>query len=215
MTQHESTTLLHPIHVQPSHLVEYHIVRAAAVNSLFRFGLQDSDPEGQITTLLERCLYDVDDEVQDRASMNLRMLRQSHIASRLDQKDSKYKLSALETSLQSCMKDPTSSTKVFDVSAVPTVTRQERRQKELRAKNEAASKVIMASESQKAGPSTGLATLVGCAIATNVSGAAHADTADAYAAEVVAILDFRAAHELSGTCGADDRRNRVFRLGGH
>jgi len=172
-------------------ILENAIVRAAAVNSLVKFGLQDSTLKERITTLLERCLDDVDDEVRDRAAMNLRVLRQSHLATRLDQKDSMYKLSALEASLQSYVEDTSLSTKVFDVSAVPRITREEQRQEELKAKNEAASKVAMASESQKAGPSTGPGTLVGGAVATNGSATAHVDKGDAYATALAAIPDFQ------------------------
>lgn len=166
-------------------ILENAIVRAAAVNSLVKFGLDDSSLKGRITVLLERCLDDVDDEVRDRAAMNLRMLRQSHLANRLDQKDSMYKLSALESSLQSYVQDPSSSATNFDASVVPRVTREEQRQEELKAKNEAASKVAMASDSQKtAGTSTGPGTISGGAIATNGNATLGIDKSEAYSAEL-------------------------------
>ena len=171
-------------------ILENAIVRAAAVNSLVKFGLGDPSLTARITVLLERCLDDVDDEVRDRAAMNLRMLRESHLANRLSQKDSMYKLAALESSLQSYMEDPSSSAKNFDASTVPRVTREEQRQEELKAKNEAASKVAMASETQKAGPSTGPGTIGGGAVAGNGT-ADGADKSEMYASELAKIDEMK------------------------
>ncbi|UZJ50994.1 hypothetical protein CBS101457_000314 [Exobasidium rhododendri] len=165
-------------------ILENAIVRAAAVNSLVKFGLGDATLTARITTLLERCLDDVDDEVRDRAAMNLRMLKESHLANRLDQKGSMFKLAALESSLQTYIEDPSSSAKKFDTSVVPRVTREEQRQEELKVKNEAASKVAMASESTKAGPSTGPGTMGGASANGNGHAAGGVSKSDMYAAEL-------------------------------
>lgn len=52
------------------------MVRAAAVTALAKFGVGQKDPEVKksVTVLLTRCLDDIDDEVRDRAALNLRMM---------------------------------------------------------------------------------------------------------------------------------------------
>lgn len=56
-------------------VLENAIVRAAAVTALGKFGLsKDPETKYSIRVLLTRCLDDVDDEVRDRAAMNLRLM---------------------------------------------------------------------------------------------------------------------------------------------
>jgi coatomer protein complex subunit gamma len=56
-------------------VLENAIVRAAAVTALGKFGLsKDPEVRSSIKVLLTRCLDDVDDEVRDRAAMNLRLM---------------------------------------------------------------------------------------------------------------------------------------------
>lgn len=57
-------------------VLENAIVRAAAVTALAKFGVGQKDPEVKrsVTVLLTRCLDDVDDEVRDRAALNLRLM---------------------------------------------------------------------------------------------------------------------------------------------
>jgi coatomer protein complex subunit gamma len=56
-------------------VLENAIVRAAAVTALGKFGLsKDPETKFSIRVLLTRCLDDVDDEVRDRAAMNLRLM---------------------------------------------------------------------------------------------------------------------------------------------
>ncbi|KAN0060258.1 coatomer subunit gamma [Thecaphora frezii] len=144
-------------------ILENAIVRAAAVSSLAKFGIEDKALNGRIKVLLERCLDDVDDEVRDRAAMYLRMMQESKLAPKIVQDDSSFKLSALESALQSYVQDPSSSTSGFDASKIPRVTREEARQEALRAKSEATASVAMAADSSKsvlagaAGPSNGAA----------------------------------------------------------
>ena len=51
-------------------------MRAAAVTALAKFGVGQKDPEVKrsVTVLLTRCLDDTDDEVRDRAALNLRLM---------------------------------------------------------------------------------------------------------------------------------------------
>jgi coatomer protein complex subunit gamma len=57
-------------------VLENAIVRAAAVTALAKFGVGQKDPEvkSSVKVLLTRCLDDVDDEVRDRAALNLKLM---------------------------------------------------------------------------------------------------------------------------------------------
>ncbi|SPO42390.1 probable coatomer gamma-2 subunit [Moesziomyces antarcticus] len=130
-------------------ILENAIVRAAAVSSLAKFGIADKSLNARIKVLLERCLDDVDDEVRDRAAMYLRVLRESRLAAKVVNDESSYKLTALESALQSYVSDPSSSTSGFDITKIPRVTREEARQEALRAKSEATASVAMAADSSQ------------------------------------------------------------------
>lgn len=56
--------------------LENAIVRAAAVSALARFGIgqKDLDIKSSVRVVLRRCLDDADDEVRDRAALNLRLM---------------------------------------------------------------------------------------------------------------------------------------------
>ena len=57
-------------------VLENAIVRAAAVTALAKFGVGQKDPDvkSSVKVLLTRCLDDVDDEVRDRAALNLKLM---------------------------------------------------------------------------------------------------------------------------------------------
>lgn len=57
-------------------VLENATVRAAAVTALAKFGVGQKDPEVKrsVSVLLTRCLDDIDDEVRDRAALNLRLM---------------------------------------------------------------------------------------------------------------------------------------------
>lgn len=59
-------------------VLENAIVRAAAVTALAKFGVGQKDPEvkSSVSVLLTRCLDDTDDEVRDRAALNLRLMNE-------------------------------------------------------------------------------------------------------------------------------------------
>ena len=59
-------------------VLENATVRAAAVTALAKFGVGQKNPElkSSVTVLLRRCLDDVDDEVRDRAALNLRLMKE-------------------------------------------------------------------------------------------------------------------------------------------
>ena len=59
-------------------VLENAVVRAAAVTALAKFGVGQKDPEVKrsVHVLLTRCLDDTDDEVRDRAALNLRLMNE-------------------------------------------------------------------------------------------------------------------------------------------
>jgi coatomer subunit gamma len=66
-------------------VLENAVVRAAAVTALAKFGVGQQDPEvnRSVSVLLTRCLDDTDDEVRDRAALNLRLMsEEDEIANR-------------------------------------------------------------------------------------------------------------------------------------
>lgn len=66
-------------------VLENALVRAAAVTALAKFGVGQKDPElkRSVHVLLTRCLDDIDDEVRDRAVLNLRLMdEEDEMASR-------------------------------------------------------------------------------------------------------------------------------------
>jgi len=66
-------------------VLENAIVRAAAVTALAKFGIgQNADPsiKASIKVLLTRCLDDPEDEVRDRAALNLKLLDNQQAATK-------------------------------------------------------------------------------------------------------------------------------------
>ena len=63
-------------------ILENSVVRAAAVSALVKFGIygRDASVKQSVVVLLTRCLNDVDDEVRDRATLYLAMLKNEQLA---------------------------------------------------------------------------------------------------------------------------------------
>ncbi|KAK0246199.1 adaptin N terminal region-domain-containing protein [Armillaria nabsnona] len=106
-------------------VLENATVRAAAVSSLAKFGVNSSDAgfQNSIGVLLNRCLDDVDDEVRDRAALYLRVFKEKSLAQTFVQEESVFSLAALETKLVAYMKDPEAAAQPLDVSSVPRISR--------------------------------------------------------------------------------------------
>ncbi|OCK77040.1 coatomer subunit gamma [Lepidopterella palustris CBS 459.81] len=111
-------------------VLENAIVRAAATTALAKFGVGQKDPEikRSVHVLLTRCLDDVDDEVRDRAALNLRLMDQDdELANRFIRMDSMFSLPTLEHQLVMYItadgRDAFSQP--FDLSKVPTVSREQ------------------------------------------------------------------------------------------
>ncbi|KAI0803155.1 coatomer subunit gamma [Irpex lacteus] len=106
-------------------VLENATVRAAAVASLAKFGLNGLDEKltNSVKVLLTRCLDDVDDEVRDRAAMYLKVYQAPPLADTYVKEESVFSLSALESKLVSYISDPSASSQPFDVSSIPKISR--------------------------------------------------------------------------------------------
>ncbi|KAG5979531.1 hypothetical protein E4U55_005066 [Claviceps digitariae] len=112
-------------------VLENAIVRAAAVTALAKFGVGQKDPDvkASVKVLLTRCLDDVDDEVRDRAALNLKLMGEEDdaMAENFVKNESMFSLPVFEHQLvmyvtsedQAAFKDP------FDISSIPIVTREQ------------------------------------------------------------------------------------------
>ncbi|KAJ5748831.1 uncharacterized protein N7511_010527 [Penicillium nucicola] len=111
-------------------VLENAIVRAAAVTALAKFGVGQKDPEvkSSVHVLLTRCLDDTDDEVRDRAALNLRLMgEEDEAASAFIKNDSMYSLSTFEHQLVMYVTsgDKQTFAAAFDVATVPVVSHEQ------------------------------------------------------------------------------------------
>ncbi len=111
-------------------VLENALVRAAAVTALAKFGVSQKDPEVKrsVTVLLTRCLDDTDDEVRDRAALNLRLMQEEdEVAERFIKNDSMFSLSTLEHQLVMYVTSDNKNifSKAFDLSTIPVVSHEQ------------------------------------------------------------------------------------------
>ncbi|KAL8913553.1 MAG: hypothetical protein Q9171_001636 [Xanthocarpia ochracea] len=111
-------------------VLENAIVRAAAVTALAKFGVGQKDPEvkSSVTVLLTRCLDDTDDEVRDRAALNLRLMNEDdEMATRFIKNDSMFSLSTFEHQLVMYVTatDKATFATAFDMNNIPIVTHEQ------------------------------------------------------------------------------------------
>ncbi|EZF10272.1 hypothetical protein H112_08466 [Trichophyton rubrum D6] len=110
-------------------VLENSTVRAAAVTALAKFGVGQKDPElrRSVIVLLKRCLDDTDDEVRDRAALNLRLIDDSEIAERFIANDTMYSLSTFEHQLVMYVTatDKETFATAFDLSKIPVVSQEQ------------------------------------------------------------------------------------------
>lgn len=141
-------------------VLENAIVRAAATSALAKFGVGQKDPEikKSVHVLLTRCLDDVDDEVRDRAALNLGLMDQDddEMAVSFIRNDSMFSLPILEHQL--AMYVSSDSREVFetsfDITKIPTVSREQTDAEDLTKKTEGATPTIKAPSTTKT-PSKG------------------------------------------------------------
>lgn len=112
-------------------VLENAVVRAAAVTALAKFGVGQKDPDvkASVKVLLTRCLDDVDDEVRDRAALNLKLMGEEDddMAKNFVKNESMFSLPVFEHQLVMYVTsdDQASFNEPFDISSIPVVTREE------------------------------------------------------------------------------------------
>jgi coatomer protein complex subunit gamma len=142
-------------------VLENAIVRAAATSALAKFGVGQKDPEikKSVHVLLTRCLDDVDDEVRDRAALNLRLMDQDDddLAISFIRNDSMFSLPVLEHQLALYVSSDSRDTfeSAFDISKIPTVSREQADAADLTKKTEGTTPTLKAPSATKAPAKTG------------------------------------------------------------
>ncbi|KAF1965091.1 Coatomer, gamma subunit [Bimuria novae-zelandiae CBS 107.79] len=141
-------------------VLENAIVRAAATSALAKFGVGQKDPEikKSVHVLLSRCLDDVDDEVRDRAALNLKLMDQDDdLAISFVRNDSMYSLPTLEHQLTMYVSSDSKDTfqDAFDITKIPTVSREQADAADLSKKTEGSTPILKAPSAQKAPAKTG------------------------------------------------------------
>ncbi|KAK4693618.1 coatomer subunit gamma, partial [Lecanoromycetidae sp. Uapishka_2] len=111
-------------------VLENALVRAAAVTALAKFGVGQKDPEVKrsVNVLLTRCLDDTDDEVRDRAALNLRLMtEEDEMANRFIKNDSMFSLSTFEHQLVMYVTadDKATFATAFDINSIPVVSHEQ------------------------------------------------------------------------------------------
>ncbi|KAG0243469.1 coatomer subunit gamma [Mortierella sp. GBA43] len=121
-------------------ILENAVVRGAAVSALAKFGVnvEDEAVKQSVKVLLSRCLDDADDEVRDRATMYLNVIKSGDEEGYVKD-DSTYSLAYLERQLLTYVSNPEMADTPFDLSTVPKISRQE--EQETRSAQEQASAI--------------------------------------------------------------------------
>ncbi|KAL4881136.1 adaptin N terminal region-domain-containing protein [Aspergillus karnatakaensis] len=168
-------------------VLENAIVRAAAVTALAKFGVGQKDPEvkSSVSVLLTRCLDDTDDEVRDRAALNLRLMaEEDEKASQFIKNDSMYSLSTFEHQLVMYVTsgDKETFAAAFDVSTIPVVSHEQALAEERTMKLTSATPTLKAPST---GPPKG-------AKANGVAEAATAAATQKYAEQLMQIPELKA-----------------------
>lgn len=166
-------------------VLENAIVRAAAVTALAKFGVgqTDADVKSSVKVLLTRCLDDVDDEVRDRAALNLKLMGEEddQMASNFVKNDSMFALPYFEHQLVMYVtsEDKTAFDEPFDIAKIPVVTREQADAEDRTKKLTATTPTLKA---PKAGPTKGPASGAEAAAAASAQ-------AQKYTEELTAIPD--------------------------
>lgn len=168
-------------------VLENAIVRAAAVTALAKFGVSakdggkvDPEVKKSVVVLLTRCLDDPDDEVRDRAALNLRIIKDEvqEVAEKFIKNDTIYSLPVFEHQLIMYVTgDASTFSKPFDLSSVPIVTKEqahaEERNLKLRSADTPTLKAPTAGSPRPAAGSSSAAEVASSIIATTQK---HAQT---------------------------------------
>lgn len=192
-------------------VLENAIVRASAVTALAKFGVGQKDPEvkSSVSVLLTRCLDDTDDEVRDRAALNLRLMAEEDemadifikngkllifvsyfnrfyclFLPLLTELESMYSLSTFEHQLVMYVTsgDKETFAAAFDVSTIPVVSQEQALAEERTKKLTSATPTLKAPST---GPPKG-------AKANGVAEAATAAATQKYAEQLMQIPELKA-----------------------
>ncbi|OJJ03541.1 hypothetical protein ASPVEDRAFT_63204 [Aspergillus versicolor CBS 583.65] len=168
-------------------VLENAIVRASAVTALAKFGVGQKDPEvkSSVSVLLTRCLDDTDDEVRDRAALNLRLMaEEDEMADIFIKNESMYSLSTFEHQLVMYVTsgDKETFAAAFDVSTIPVVSQEQALAEERTKKLTSATPTLKAPST---GPPKG-------AKANGVAEAATAAATQKYAEQLMQIPELKA-----------------------
>ncbi|KAF1952647.1 coatomer subunit gamma [Byssothecium circinans] len=141
-------------------VLENAIVRAAATSALAKFGVgqKNAEVKKSVHVLLTRCLDDVDDEVRDRAALNLRLMEtEDEVAISFVRNDSMYSLPVLEHQLAMYVSSDSRDTfeSAFDISKVPSVSREQADAADLTKKTQDSTPTLKAPSASKAPAKTG------------------------------------------------------------
>jgi len=109
-------------------------IRSAAVTSLTKFGVSLPTLRDKIIVLLNRCLFDTDDEVRDRATQGLLLLVNEGAPKSILIEDFKVPIQNLDLALKEYKLNPSSTP--FNLSKVSFVQKQTPQQKEIAKKQE-------------------------------------------------------------------------------
>ncbi|KAF7508864.1 hypothetical protein GJ744_008573 [Endocarpon pusillum] len=153
-------------------VLENALVRAAAVTALAKFGVGQKDPEVKrsVTVLLTRCLDDTDDEVRDRAALNLRLMQEEdEVAERFIKNDSMFSLSTFEHQLVMYVTSDNKNifSKAFDLSTIPVVSHEQALAEERTKKLHTATPTLKAPSTGPTKPQMNGAAERGATAATN------------------------------------------------
>ncbi|MBW0529587.1 hypothetical protein O181_069302, partial [Austropuccinia psidii MF-1] len=165
-------------------ILENAIVRAAAVSSLAKFGVNvpDLGVKASIKVLLTRCLDDVDDEVRDRAALYLKVLTEDPLADKLVKDESTISLAALESKLVSYISEKGAAQAPFEVSSIPRISKEQAHQEAIRARQEASSDLAILNNSSHTADKSQLGSIA--------SAPSAAETQSTYAAQLGTVPEF-------------------------
>jgi coatomer protein complex subunit gamma len=117
---------------------------------------KDPEIKKSVHVLLTRCLDDVDDEVRDRAALNLSLMEQDdETAVKFIRNDSMFSLPVLEHQLALYVSSESRDTfeSAFDISKIPTVSREQADAEELTQKTASSTPTIKAPSAGPKAPS--------------------------------------------------------------
>lgn len=137
-------------------ILENSIIRGAAVSALAKFGTNcpDASVKQSVKVLLARCQDDVDDEVRDRATLALEMMKNDQLAKLYSVDDSTFALPILERELVEYVNLGSNNTKAFNLSAVPVISKSQEEEERRRNRPQELTTIATSSPHPSSTPAT-------------------------------------------------------------